>query len=110
MTPGDAESLAENADGNTSRNTGRQGTLLRLSGLVDLESRLTVGCAGAVLTYLQRRKAVVYLPGDGDADHVFRVCFIETFSLAGFMYVGLLLVLRSLGQEFIVLGPSTQKP
>ncbi|KAI4115013.1 MAG: hypothetical protein LQ345_004311 [Seirophora villosa] len=87
ITPGDAESLAENADGNTSRNTGRQGTLLRLSGLVDLESRLTVGCAGAVLTYLQRRKAVVYLPGDGDADHVFRVCFIETFSLAGFMSI-----------------------
>ncbi|KAL9011247.1 MAG: hypothetical protein Q9173_003891 [Seirophora scorigena] len=87
ITPGDAESLAENADGNTSRNTGRQGILLRLSGLVDLESRLTVGCAGAVLTYLQRRKAVVYLPGDRDADHVFRVCFIETFSLAGFMSI-----------------------
>ncbi|KAL8652401.1 MAG: hypothetical protein Q9210_002702, partial [Variospora velana] len=87
ITPGDAESFSENADSSKMRYTGRQGTLLRLSGLVDLESRLTVGCAGAVLTYLQRRKAVVYLPGDGEFDNIFRVCFIDTFSLSGFMSI-----------------------
>lgn len=65
--------------------TGRQGKLLRLSGRIDLESRLSVGCAGAVLTYLARRKAVEYLPGDADANLAFRVSTIEAFSLSDTM-------------------------
>lgn len=75
----------ESAESNEPGYTGRQGKLLHLSGLVDLESRLTVGCAGAVLTFLQRKKAVAYLPGDTDGGFAFRVSFIETFSLAGSM-------------------------
>jgi hypothetical protein len=45
------------------------------------DSFLKVGCAGAVLTYLQRRKAIEYLPGDEAANGVFRVRTIEMFSL-----------------------------
>ena len=61
--------------------TGRFGKLLRLSGRVDLESRLTIGSCGAVLTYLSRRKAVQFLPGDLAADLAFRVSTIEMFNL-----------------------------
>ena len=84
-TPGDVESHLDYAHGNEPGFTGRQGKLLRLSGLIDLESQLTVGCAGAVLTYLQRRKAVIYLPGDTEGNLAYQVSFIETFSLAGNM-------------------------
>ncbi|KAL8718148.1 MAG: hypothetical protein Q9225_004683 [Loekoesia sp. 1 TL-2023] len=87
VTPGDAESYLEYTDSNDPGYTGRQGKLLRLSGLIDLESRLTVGCAGAVLTYLQRRKAVIYLPGDTDGNLAFQVSSIETFSLSGSMFI-----------------------
>lgn len=81
ITPGNAD----NYDGYDERYqagfTGRQGKFLRLSGRVDLESRLSVGCACAVLSYLSRRKAVEYLPGDADANLAFRILIIESFSL-----------------------------
>ncbi|KAL8771108.1 MAG: hypothetical protein Q9209_003279 [Squamulea sp. 1 TL-2023] len=87
VTPGDAESYEDYIESNEPDYTGRQGKLLRLSGIVDLESRLTVGCAGAVLTYLQRRKAVVFLPSDDGAQPAFQVSAIEMFSLAGVMFI-----------------------
>lgn len=66
---------------------GRQGQLLRLAGWINLESRLTVGCAGAVLSYIQRRRATTYLPGDYEARGLFRVATIEMFSLSGSMFI-----------------------
>lgn len=65
----------------------RQGQLLRLSGWINLEGRLTVGCAGAVLSYIQRRRATSYLPGDGEASGMFRVGTIEMFSLSESMFI-----------------------
>ncbi|KAI4125623.1 MAG: hypothetical protein LQ338_004150 [Usnochroma carphineum] len=87
VTPDDVESYQEDAESNDQAYSGRKSKLLRLSGLVDLESRLTVGCVGAVLTYLQRRKAVAYLPGDTEANQAFRISSIETFNLAGSMFI-----------------------
>lgn len=87
ITPGDTNAYDDQNGGNGAGYTGRQGSLLRLSGKIDIESRLTIGCAGAVLTYLQRRKAVDYLPGDADANIAFRITAVEMFSLGGFMYL-----------------------
>ncbi|KAL8810476.1 MAG: hypothetical protein Q9200_002548 [Gallowayella weberi] len=87
FTPGDAESYEDYMESNEPDYTGRQGKLLRLSGIVDLESRLTVGCAGAVLTYLQRRRAVMYLPGDDAVNPAFFVSSVEMFSLSGIMFI-----------------------
>ena len=72
-------------NGNEVGCTSRQGRLLRLSAWIDMESRLTVGCAGALLTYIGRRKAVEYLPNDTDAVGSFRISTIEMFSLKGQM-------------------------
>lgn len=65
----------------------RQGQILRLSGWINLDSSLTVGCAGAVLSYIQRRRATAYLPGDGEATGMFRVDTIEMFSLSESMFI-----------------------
>jgi DNA mismatch repair protein MSH5 len=65
----------------------RQGQILRLSGWINLDSSLTVGCAGAVLSYIQRRRATAYLPGDGEASGMFRVDTIEMFSLSESMFI-----------------------
>lgn len=65
--------------------TDRQGRLLRLSGLIDFDSHLSIGCAGAVLLYLERRRAAHFIPGDPDAYASFRVSTFETFSLKGSM-------------------------
>ena len=85
ITPGNANNHDEYDDGYEAGFSGRQGNLLKLSGRVDLESRLSVGCACAVLSYLARRKAVEYLPGDTDANLAFRISKIETFSLRNTM-------------------------
>ena len=61
--------------------TDRVSKLIRLSTWIDMESRISVGCAGALLTYIARRKAVECLPGDEVASTSFRISTIETFSL-----------------------------
>lgn len=85
ITPGDADAYEDTGDGDGAGFIGRQGQLLRLSGWIDVESRITVGCAGAVLTYLQRRKAARFLPGDIDSQLAYRVTTVEMFSLSGMM-------------------------
>lgn len=46
-----------------------------------------MGCAGAILNYLARRKAIDYLPNDRAALVAFRVRTIETFTLSDLMFV-----------------------
>lgn len=65
--------------------TGRQGKMLALSRLVDFESPLAMGCAGALLAYLQRRRAVMFLPGDREAQTCMQVSRIEMTALKGYM-------------------------
>lgn len=50
-------------------------------------TRLQIGCAGAILNYLARRRTVEYLPGDQEALVAFRVGTIEMFSLADMMFI-----------------------
>ncbi|KAF2495890.1 hypothetical protein BU16DRAFT_560749 [Lophium mytilinum] len=66
---------------------GRHEQLLRLSGWIDVESRLTVGCAGALISYLQRRRAAGFLPGDKAAHLVFRISTLEMFTLRDTMFI-----------------------
>ena len=85
FTPGDNHPDDDYGDGTGAGYTGRQGKLLRLSASVDMQSRLTIGCAGALLTYVARRKAVQYLPDDVDANNAFRISTVEMFSLKDIM-------------------------
>ena len=85
MIPGEESSYDEYGSAYETGFTKHQGKLLRLSGWIDLESQLSVGCAGAVLTYLQRRRMVQYLPGCEDANRAFRISNIQMFTLGGTM-------------------------
>jgi len=67
--------------------TGRCGKILRLSAMIDMDSILSLGCASAVLMYIARRKVQRYLPGDAQADWLFQICAVETFSLENMMQV-----------------------
>ena len=87
IVPGDVVTHEDDMVGGDMGFTGRQGQLLRLSGWINMESRLTVGCAGAVLSYLQRRRATAFLPGDHAAGAMFRIGTIEMFSLKDSMFV-----------------------
>jgi DNA mismatch repair protein MSH5 len=75
VVPADLHDVS--ADGGQSR-----GNLLKLAAWVDMESRVTVGCAGAVLAYLQRKKAVEEGAERGGA---LAVQSVEMFSLRNVM-------------------------
>jgi DNA mismatch repair protein MSH5 len=81
LVPGDAFTYSEAQDHEHLGSTDRQGKLLLLSSWIDLENRIGVGCMGAVLTYLQKRRAADYLPNDPNAEELFRVRSLEMFSL-----------------------------
>ncbi|KAI1770907.1 muts domain V-domain-containing protein [Hypoxylon cercidicola] len=65
----------------------RQARLMRLGTSINLESRLTIGCAGAVLGDIQRRRTAHYLPNDPDALVAFRIRSVEMFALFDSMFV-----------------------
>lgn len=85
ITPGDA--YGGEIFENQPEGAGRQEQLLRIAGWIDLESSLSVGCAGAVITYLQRRRAAGYLPGDENGHAFFQILRLETFSLKDSMFI-----------------------
>lgn len=87
LTPGDADIHETDMVGNIVDHDGRRGRLLRLSATVDLESRLSVGCAGAVLTWLHRRKAANQLLGDDEDQSLFKISAVSMFNLDRTMYV-----------------------
>lgn len=58
----------------------QEGRLLHISSSVDMENPVTIGCAGAVLTHLQRRRATAASVGPLEG-FSFRVRYMQMFSL-----------------------------
>ena len=58
----------------------RQGRLLQVSAWLDLENKVSVSCAGAVICYLQRKRAAEYLQDDPAAQLAYRISHIEMFT------------------------------
>ncbi|OKL60144.1 hypothetical protein UA08_04558 [Talaromyces atroroseus] len=87
LVPGDG--LTQQAEEVIAENAGfsfEKGKILRLGGIVDIENLVSLGCAGAVLTYIQRRRTTNY----SDQDNNGTACVVrsvETFFLKGTMIV-----------------------
>ncbi|KAJ5553509.1 DNA mismatch repair protein MutS core [Penicillium frequentans] len=64
-----------------------EGRLLHISSTIDMENPVTIGCAGALLTYLQKRKAA-NTGMEIINSCAFRVRFLEMFSLKDTMWIG----------------------
>lgn len=60
--------------------SGQLGNSLQLSTRIDIDNNVSIGCAGAVLTYLQRRRAMGSLPGMASCNTAFRISALEIFS------------------------------
>ncbi|CAG8979009.1 hypothetical protein HYALB_00009911 [Hymenoscyphus albidus] len=85
-TAGDGPPIGSHDEGEHS-GIGREGKLLRLAGWLDLGSNTTVGCAGAILSHIARRRNIEFLPNDGAALGAFRIRAIEMFTLADQMFI-----------------------
>ncbi|KAJ5091752.1 DNA mismatch repair protein MutS core [Penicillium alfredii] len=64
----------------------QEGKLLHISSAVDIENPVSMGCAGAILTYLQRRRATGPIVGDITGCS-FRVRSLEMFNLRNTMWM-----------------------
>jgi DNA mismatch repair protein MSH5 len=84
LVPHNGMTSAEPLDAEDVGFTLQEGRLLHMSSAVDMENTVTVGCAGAVLAYLQRRRATEPSLGDRSSE-AFRVKSVEMFGLKGTM-------------------------
>jgi DNA mismatch repair protein MSH5 len=85
--PGDVITQNDGGQNGNQHLSGRQGALLRLAGWINMDSKLTVGCAGAVLAYLQRRRATSYLPGDRAQEDMFQLSAVQMFTMSDSMFI-----------------------
>ena len=60
--------------------TTHQGRILRIAAWLDLDNKVSVGCAGAVINYLQRKRASEYLQDDPVAQMAYRISHLEMFT------------------------------
>ncbi|KAI1104166.1 muts domain V-domain-containing protein [Jackrogersella minutella] len=81
------EVVDEDDDFGGGQENSKQARIMRLRTSINLESRLMIGCAGALLGDLQRRRTVHYLPNDPDALVAFRIKSVEMFAIFDSMFV-----------------------
>ncbi|KEF51694.1 uncharacterized protein A1O9_12329 [Exophiala aquamarina CBS 119918] len=65
----------------------RKGRFLQLSSYLNLDNRISLGCAGAIAGHLQRKRASEFLPDDPNANLVWRVTALDMFSLKDTMMI-----------------------
>lgn len=87
VVPGDVLSRDDDYPADDDGSAGRQAQLLRLAGWINMDSRMGVGCVGALLIYLQRRRSTRFLPLDPNAGSMSRISTLEMFSMAGTMFI-----------------------
>ncbi|KAE8346592.1 hypothetical protein BDV24DRAFT_175545 [Aspergillus arachidicola] len=78
----------------------QDGRFLHMRSSIDMENKVTIGCAGAVLTHLQRRRATISTSSDENSLY-FQVRAVEMLSLQGTMFLSrrTLLALQILESE-----------
>ncbi|KAL4886538.1 muts domain V-domain-containing protein [Aspergillus karnatakaensis] len=64
----------------------QEGRHLHIASYLDLENKVTLGCAGAILTYLQRRRSSDMV-AEGTASGLYQVTSFEMATLNGTMFV-----------------------
>jgi DNA mismatch repair protein MSH5 len=87
LIPGDSLTYDDGQGHDEFGSTSHQGKLLRISGWINFDSRVSLGCVGAVLTSLQRKRSAEFLQDDPDGQQAYRITSMEMFSMQGTMYV-----------------------
>lgn len=63
------------------------GKMLTTTSSLNMDSRISVGCVGAIIGYLQRKRASEYLEHDPQAEAAYRISGLRMFTLKNTMYV-----------------------
>ncbi|KAK2732696.1 MutS protein msh5 [Myotisia sp. PD_48] len=87
LVPGDGFLHEQTAHPDQLDFTEEQGDLLCLGGVIGLENPVSIGCSGAILTYLQRKRASRYLTDNPSADQTIGIKTIEMLSMQKIMFI-----------------------
>ncbi|RMD45070.1 hypothetical protein DV735_g190, partial [Chaetothyriales sp. CBS 134920] len=87
IIPGDAISGEGNLEPSKFGFSDREGRLLQVSSGLDLDSKTSIGCVGALISYLQRKRAPDHVRGDQEVQFADRILRIEMFSFKDTMFV-----------------------
>ena len=87
LVPGEPSSFDENESLEDFGHSSKQGKIHRLSTWLNLENKVSIGCAGAVIAYLSRKRAQEHLQNDPAAQQAYRVSSMEMFTLKQTMCV-----------------------
>ncbi|KAL2437052.1 MutS protein-like protein 5 [Exophiala dermatitidis] len=87
FVPGEAATLEEGLQPEELGLTKRRGKLIQVSSWLDLHNRVSIGCMGAVIGYLQRRRSTQYQDDGFDTNLPWRVRRLEMFHLRDIMLV-----------------------
>lgn len=85
LVPGDDETYDETTYQDEIGFSNERGQVLHLSSMINLEAKISVGCAGAIVSYLQRRGITHRMSNTMVAEDVNRVLKLEMFSLGNHM-------------------------
>jgi DNA mismatch repair protein MSH5 len=86
LVPGECATFDEELQPEDLGLTKRRGKLFQISSWLDLNNAISIGCAGAIIGYLQKKRSVGHLPHDPGAASVLSVARFEMFNLGGTMY------------------------
>lgn len=67
--------------------TDQQGKVLALSGFIDTDNQVSIGCAGALLSYLQRKQCSLRITGNPTQQDIYAIKSIEMLSLHNTLFV-----------------------
>ena len=85
LVPGDNVNYEEDIRAHEVGLTNRQGRLLQMSAWLDLNNKVSVSCAGAIISCLQRKRASEYLQDDPATQLAYRISHVEMFTLKNTM-------------------------
>ena len=85
LVPGEPQDYNEDHPMEDLGMTNAQSASLQVSALLDVDNRAGIGCVGAILTYLQRRRGSEFLQHDPQAEEAYGISCVERFTLRSTM-------------------------
>ena len=80
LVPGENVNYDEDFQADEIGLSNKEGRLLQISAWLDLSNKVSVSCAGAVISYLQRKRASEYLQDDPAAQMAYRISHVDMFT------------------------------
>jgi DNA mismatch repair protein MSH5 len=87
LAPDDPDGFPDEFQSDEIGMTDQRAATAQIPAWLDVDSRVSIGCAGAIIASLQRRRSAEFLQDDPDAQLAYRIAYLEMFTLRNTMLV-----------------------